>query len=514
MLVTTRPILPALCVVLLACGGGSSSPDAGSRVDGSVAPAATARFEPPQPGGGAAWGQVPYPSDLYLDADGLLAISDLPVGPNADLPFVTMLLETLHTLDGAGLWSSVHIAIDGEIDPNSLAGNVVLVDLDDGLAEIQTDIVWRDDLRTIVAVPKHGILLREQHRYGVYVTNQVRATDSSSLTAAPAFVAAADLSTVPADPSVAAAQTSLRPLLEALDPSTRATVVVASVFRTASIGAEAIAMRAAIAASPPTITVGQTFAGASALDGLFGAQAADAVPGQLHGSANFRAQPHGNVAAVIHGQIGLKSFLNASTNTAGFATFTGGVPEIKGTHQAKYTLILPQATSYAELPVVIFVPGINRPRVDMMTQADTATDEGFALLSIDMMYHGDRASQPTDVRNETTGENAPDGFGDEVGLTPAVEFFHLTTSGGIPAYHPRAMRENLRQAAMDLCSLVEWVADGDVAPLTAALGGLGLPTDLSFRSDAALLTESFGALVTGPCVAVEPRITAVMYSSP
>lgn len=507
-------IMFALSCTLAACGSSSGSPDGGPRVDGAVAAAATARFAPPQPGAGAVWGQVPYPSDLYLDADGLLTVSDLPIGPTADLAFVNMLIETLHTMDGAGLWSSVHIAVDGELDPDSLAGNVHLVDLDDGLSEIPIDVVWRTDLGSIVAVPRYGTLLREQRRYGAYVTNQVRASDATALAAAPAFLAAADLATPPDDPALAAAQAGLRPLLEALDPGVRASVVVATVFRTETVGAEAVAMREVIAASPPVVTVEQTFSGAGQLDALFGVQDADAVPGQLHGSANFRAQPHGNVAAVIHGDVSLKNFLSDTPNTAGFATFAGGVPQVKSTDHARYTLFLPTATSYADLPVVIYVPGINRPRVDVMTQADTATDEGFALLTIDMKYHGDRATQPIDARNETTGSDTPDGFGDEIGLTPAVEFFHLTSSGGIPAYHPRAMRENLRQASMDVCSLVELVADGDLTPLNTALGGLGLPTDLSFRGDVALLTESFGALVSGPCVAVEPRIKVVMYSSP
>ncbi len=510
---TTPKASIALLFAALACGGDSDSqPDARQTDAGSIdasAGLATTHYAPPTPGEGGDWGAVPYPSDLYLDTDGLLALTSLPVGPSAQQNFVEMLLESLHTMDGAGVWSSLYIPVDGDVDPDTLAGNVLLVNLDDGLEEVPLDVVWRADLGAIVGVPRFGNILLQKTRYGAYVTDGVTGTDGSALQPGALFAEAADLTTTPGDAEVAAAQENIRPLLAALSPDVAARVVSATVFTTESVADEAMAMRDVVAATPPTVAVDQVFDDEAGLNHIFGVQDPDAPVGMLHGA--FRAQPHGHVAAVVHGFMSLANFLSDTPGVDGFATFADGVPVVKGHDPAKFTLILPVAADYENLPVVLYVAGINRPRIDMLVQADTAAKNGQAVLAVDLAYHGDRATAPTDVMNDMTGEMEPDGFGDLQGLTAAVSFFHLANSGGIPGYHPRAMRENLRQAAIDVCSLVSFVTGGDTAPISAALGG----QPVSFRTDTvALVSESFGALVSGVSLAIEPKLGVASYSSP
>ncbi len=507
------PILfPAMFVLCIACGGDDDAqPDArttdAAAVDAGFA--TTTHYAPPVPGAGCAWGAVPYPSDLCLDEEGMLTLTSLPVGPAAQQDFIDMMLESLHTMDGAGVWSNVYLPVDGEVDPDTLAGHVVLLDLDHGNTVVPVDLVWRADLSAVVASPQLGHILLEKTRYGAYVTSGVTGADGAALQPGELFAEAADLSTVPSDAAVAAAQENIRPLLESLSPDVAAEVVSATVFKTETVTDDAVAMRDIVAADPPTVTVETVYDDAAGLDQMFGVQDPDAPVGMLY--EGFRAQPHGHVAVLMHGTITLANFLSDTPGVDGLLSYDGdGLPVVKGHHPVKFTLILPVAADYEDLPVVFYVGGIDRTRIDMLVQADTAAKNGQALMAIDLAYHGDRATSPVDLMNDMTGEMEPDGFGDYLGLTPAIGFFHLGASGGIPGYHPQAMRENLRQAAIDICSLISFVARGDPSPISVAVG-----QTVSFHTDTtAVVTESFGALVTGVAIAIEPRLGVAFFSSP
>ncbi len=505
-----------VCVGLgwaVACGGGGGSPDARPPIDAAAASGPTAGFTAPTPGEGADWGAIPYPSDLFLDGDGLLTVGDLPAGSAADPDALDMLTEGLHTLDGAAVRSNVYFPIQGAIDPATLVDHVHLVELDT-LDEIPVDLVWRSDLGTIVAAPALGTLLLEKTSYGAYVTDGVTDAEGRPVERSADFATIADLGSTPSEPALAAAQASVRPLLAALAGDADQ-VVVATVFRTETISDQAVAMRDLVAASPPTVTVQQILTTAEELDAVFGVQDPDAPPGVYHDGG--RNQPHGHIAALIQGTITLANFLSATPGVDGFVTYQDGVPVIKGQHPVKFTLTLPVASgdSWADLPGVIYIGGINRTRADMLTQVDTAAARGFALLAIDVAYHGDRSTDPVDQVSDITGAHEPDGFGDRQGLGPSIQFFHLVDSGGIPAYHPEAMRDNLRQAAIDTCSLVSFLVGGDVSPIQTAIDGVGgLPDDLSFRDDVAILTESFGGMISGMALAIEPHVTVASYSSP
>ncbi|MCA9674252.1 MAG: hypothetical protein KC464_04340, partial [Myxococcales bacterium] len=466
------------------------------------------------------------PSDLFLDSDGLLALTTLPTGPSPVDDNVTMLRDGLHTLDGAGLRSNAYfpitLAAGADVDADTIGDAAVLLDLDastsTALATIAADVYWRADVGAIAVVPVRGTVLAPGHRYAAYLTDDAHATDGSPLGATAAFRAAVELATTPADGAVAAAQASLRPLLEVLPAATRDHLVAATVFRTATYPDQTRRMRDVLAASPPTITILDVVGPDEAdLAAIMGTQPADAIPGTCED--NTRAQPHDHVALLVQGTIDLPSFQSATANVDGFPTFEAdGTPIIKGTHPVKFTLTLPVAASWDALPVAIYVHGIGRSRHDMLTQVNTAARAGMALLAIDLPYHGDRANRAAnqmDTRNELLGTDVPDGFGDDYGLFPSTALFHLGSSGGIPGYHPEAMGENLRAAALEVSSLVAFVRDGDLTPLVAAVAPIaGLPDTISFRDDVALLTESLGVMITGVTLAVEPGLGVAYLSSP
>jgi hypothetical protein len=498
-----------LCV-FTGCGGDGGGGDDDGPMPPDAAPGGpTAVFAPHAPGSPQDFGAIPYPSDLFLDAGGHLAIGALPLGalPNQDA--VARLKEALATLNGAGVWSNVYFPIAGTVDPAALAGQVHLVDLDAATpSEVPVDAYWRADLAAVVLVPQFGTVLRQDRRYGAYITTAVAAR--------PAGMTAALADAAPADPALAAAHASLAPLRAALGAGT-ADVAAATVFRTHSLSRDLEAMRDTVAAQAPVVSAVDAVVGPAAaeLDAVFGPEPADHLPGMTDGGAG-RGQPHQHVKVVVHGTIGLPSFVAATPNTPGQIEHdAGGAPVVKATHPVKFTLILPDTPSWADVPVVLYVHGIGRTRADMLVQAETVTARGWALLAVDLLYHGARSNNPVDTKSDVTFAMAPDGFADVDGLLSPANYFDLTASGSIP--RQLVMRAHLMQSAMDLVALATYVRLGDPAPLRAALVaavGAPLANGLSFQQDrVAVVAESFGAMLAGVAIAVEPTLGAAVLTS-
>lgn len=517
-----RSLVARLCALTLiaACGGGGGggTPDA----PGGPLAHATAQFAPPTPGAGAAWGAVPYPSDLYLDGTGHLAITDLPIGADADPGAVANLLDGLATLDGAGVRSNVYLPVKGAVAAASVTGAAAkLIDLDastaGALVEIPSDVIWRDDLESVVIAPKVGTVLRWHHRYAAYLTTAATDDVGTPIAAGAKFKAAIDPAGATTDAGVVAARANLAPLLAVLPADTVATLVSATVFVTSNDGARTKAMRDVVAAAPPTITItavyGPDETGPTGLQALVGDGPADGVQGTS--TDNITPQPHNHVALIIHGTITLPNFLSTDFLVDGRPTFTGGVPQIKATQAVPFTLTLPRQASWTDLPVAIYVTGLGRPRLDVLTQSNTAGRQGVAMLTVDTRYCASRGIAPTDTMNELLGTSVPDGFADNNGLLAPIGLFHFNDSGGLPGYHPQGMGENLRQGALEVTALVAWIADGDVGPLTTAVSGIaGVPHAISFRDDVGILTESLGGIIAGTALAIEPRLGVAYISDP
>jgi hypothetical protein len=508
---------------LVGCGG--SDADRPGPVDATVGGLAV--FRPPAPGAGAAWGDLPFPSDLYLDGSGHLALTSLPVGAQATADAVTTLLESLATLEGAGVRSNVYLPVDAALEPASLAAAARLIDLDasaaGALVEVPVEAIWRDDLRLVVLALPRGVVLRRGHRYAAYLTSAARVASGGVLGAPPAL--AAILAGTASGAAEQAAAASLQPLLDVLPADVRASLASATVFRTHDPARDTLRMRDVLVQSAQTPALrsidsiyGPGETGGRGLQAQFGAQAADAVPGQLNNGP--RGQPHGRVALVIQATLDMPSFLSADPGVDGFPHVgDDGTPEVRGRHPLKITLTLPRIASWSNLPVIVYGHGVGRTRQDMMMQADTAARAGAAMIAVDFEHHGSRlGGTGSDARNDLVGTEVADGFGDYVALLPILNYFHQVESGGIPARHPRAIAETLRQSALDIVSLVEWVADGDPGLLVAALDALpddpAVRPDLSFRDDVGLLSESLGGLVSGVSLAIEPRIGVAFLSAP
>lgn len=516
---------------IAACGNGEAPPpmvddDAAVPIDAAEEPASTsfATFRPGTPGAGLAWNEVPFPSDLYLDADGKLALTTLPSGVGADAAFSELMITALGTLDRFAPHTNIYFPVEGDLDATTLVDHVKLVDLEDGLAEIPIEVKWRGamipgtttpDLSSIVVVLRLGVALEKDHAYAAYVTRDVRATDGTPLGRAPDFEAAIDLDAEPATEAIAAARATLRPLIDRLPEETVRSLAVATVFHTGDVSRDILAMRSIVASTPPAVTVTEV---RTDLDFFFGVQDPAAAPGYsdlavYEGRPGKRPQPHGNIAAIVHGTIGLTSFSLRSDLAPKLLEYDAlGRPEIETTLVVPFTIVLPNATSYANLPVMVYAHGVNRTRVDSLILADSAAARGIATFSIDLMFHGSRALNSTDFVNFITGEQTPDGFGDPIGLFAPIRFFHLADNGEVPAYHPLVMRANLMQSSIDICSVVSYVENGDVTAIRTALADAGFPADLSFHDDTVLQGESFGSMLGAVALAIDPEIEAAVFN--
>jgi hypothetical protein len=485
-----------------ACGDDENRGDDG--VDPDAGPDASqarvvARFELE----GHDWGVRPFPSDLYLGEDDKLDLDALPAGPAADPAALTMLREGLATMTGAGLRTNVYFPVEREagaqLDLATVADAAVLVDLDDVSAPIAGSTIYRDDLDAIVFVPELGTVLKPDHAYAAYLLDSVETTGGDPLARDDAFAAWFDTSALAA----------------ALPATTRDRVVVATELTTAAYPMQTKRMRDSVAATPATPVITDVLTGAE-IDALVGSQVADAVPGQCPGAP--RAQPHDHVAAIVQGTIALTSFLSDIINLDGMPEYdVTGEPTVKGSFGVKFTLSLPTdaAGDYANLPVVLYVHDLDRSRLDLVTQMNTAARQGFAMLAIDLPHHGDRATAAADTLNETLGTAAADGFGDRNAPAAGHELLHFGTSGGIPAYHPRAIGENLRAAAIELVELAAFVRDGDDTTIEAAIASIAeLPDTLTFRDDVGIVAESVGANVATVALAVEPGLGVAYLQAP
>ena len=498
------------CAVLggllaLGCSGPDSANPGAPPVD-EVAAGPVAELIVPAPGQDAPWGSMPFPSDLYLDESGHLALGTLPVGRDADAEAVAALQETLSRLDGAGVSTNLTFPVLGEVDPGSLAGQVVLLELSDPATRLDVDAVWRGDLGAIVAVPR--VTLRPGRRYGAYVTREVRDPAGQGLRPA------AELTRVLAGDTdgVAAARLgeNLAPVLSNLSPEERAGVAAATVFRTQDPGPRALAMRRAVRAQVPRVVAIDRFFGPG--DAELDAALGDAAPGQapgIHWEA-ASAVPHEHIAALMHGRLLMPSFLSEEPGRAGLID---AEPRVKGRHEIEFTLTLPPGP-LANTPVVVFVHGINSTRSRAFIVANRLAEAGLATLAIDLPHHGSRGASAVDAENNFTFAPGPDGFGDDVGIAATIDFFHLVATDGLAANHIGAIADQFRQVQAELIALAAFVQDGDVSLIARAAADNGLPADLGFAREVGLFTYSLGGFFGGAAMAVEAAFDTVVMAVP
>jgi hypothetical protein len=473
-----------------------------------------------------ALGAVPWPSELYRDASGRIAIGELP-NPMTDAPTLVATRELLGARDGFCATCNAVFAIEGGLDLDALpdAGEgepdlhdaVVLVDVDPESPELGRTFPlrwqWDEAAGWLSLRPARGVALSGARRYAYVVTDAASGADELPIGPAPRFSAV--LESDDTDDSLSTAVDVMTPVLDTLDELglSRAHVRGLAPFTTEDPTADLRAIRAAVhAAAPATVHVDAVFTG-DAIDELLGVPGEDRpgidVP-PAEGVAGAASIRHATTAIVVAGRFTAPRFVDGSGSEVGATSRDDAGDPIARSHEdVPFLLIVPEGIDLSRAPVVIAHHGFNASRITGFVLADTAGRAGFAVLAIDAYQHGERAASARDEEHAMRGGlDGADGFSETQPLDVSARVFGLT--GGdpsltlLPAY-PLAAFE---QFAADVMSAVRLVHGGDLQALRDADPGLA---GLAFDPDRiAFVGNSMGAVVGTAVVAVEPLVRAAV----
>ncbi len=476
------------------------------------APGPTALLTVAPAGGQQILGTTPWPSDLFMQ-DGHVALTSLP----ADMVDLTpLLLEELAIEDGFGVTTGGSFPMSEVPDTASLDGKVHLYDLAAGV-EIPIIIHVRPFDRPSPRVylrPQNGRALREKTAYAYVMTRGPRGATG-------VFGPAPDLKAALANP-VTRAGTIYKPLVDKLATLNLAAtdIVAATVFTTHTVTASLVAARAALQTETPIAAVLKVFAKTGAdgtLDELLGTP-----PTKRPGLDNAGGIQHDHIGFIVQGTMPSPNYLDADTtvtpaggtpsHAARIAFDAAGVPMRRGTATVPFTLVVPDLgvdpAAYANLKVAIFQHGLGSERSAVMAVADTLAAQNVATLGVDIPFHGTRAAGATDsARRFGSGTITADGWGEPPGQ-PAFQFFDVMGSATVKPLDPGAIRSAFFQAAVDLAQEVRFIEVGNLAAIGVKeprLAQLSLShTRIAYSG------ESFGAIIGGIMISVEPNIGAAV----
>jgi pimeloyl-ACP methyl ester carboxylesterase len=472
-----------------------------------------------------AFGDVPFPSDLYRDDDGRIALGAFP-NPIADGPMFAELRAELGGRTGFCTSCAITFTIDGELledtiprsaEPGTIAtldDSIALVDVDPDSPELGQSIPLRVQfepaLGRLSVRPARGAVLHGSRRYAAVLTTALRGADDLPLAAAPDFAATRDGDA--SDPVLERASTAIEPALAALEELglDRESIVGLASFTTEDPGADIRSIRAALHASAaPVAIVDRVWTGAE-IDELLGTVA---TPGAgidrepAAGTEGTSAISHETTAMVVSGRFAAPRFVaGAGTDVGALARDEQGRPTATGTDDVPFVLVIPHDVDLRSLPVVISHHGFNASRTTGFALSDTAGAAGFAVLAIDAYQHGARAATADDRLHAMRGTDGPDGFAEASTLDVSMRVFGLV---GVPTeqkLYPGYPLAAFEQFAADAMSTVRFVREGDLSALRTAAPELA---DLAFDPDRiAYVGNSMGAVVGTAVVVAEPDVHA------
>ena len=437
---------------------------------------------------------VPFPSDAMLGSDGKPHVSyPLPFSSANETNLMT-LAATLSQADGFSTTGSVFFPVSDAVTVD--AGAVAkLIDLEDPSRSIDYPLFYRADTKQLVAMAPYGTALAEHHQYGCYIESGVHGAKG-------ALHPSATMSDALAGRGRFGAQPSYQKLAAALSKA-MVKPLAATAFTTQTVSGWVPKALSDLAAMPPVAHVTRTFATAPDLDALFGGAATTTRPGRP-ASGGVR---HASVALVVEGTFDSPHYLSATPGQLGL--FDDAMP-VKATDTIPFILVLPLRSDYASTPIVIFQHGIDDDRSAVLEVADDYGTRGYATLGIDELWHGSRYPGAVDKVFNLSGAPGSDGIGDPVSAGAVRYFFDFSgdPSRGIQPVDPRYIRDNFRQATIDLMQEVRLARGGDwheVAQADARLNGLTIDGSKLVYSG-----ESFGSILGANVLAVDPMLDAAV----
>lgn len=517
-----RQILPRLgmlmgLLVVLGCGD----------EHGSAAPGVAVPFHPAA-AGATRFGDIPWPSDLYLTPAGY--VGEVP-GLDRLVSMPAILQQGLSALSGFGRSAGALFFVDAAIDEASLPStweeanarrpSVLIVDVDPSSQRrgrrYAAYAKYLPGLGCLSVIPVPGIVLPPGVRHAAVLTARVRTAEGAALAADEELRRIADL---PAAQRVTAAERLYGDAMADL-VATRAVAHVGeiaslAVFTTSRQVEELPLLRRRLAserepelildpaaAAPYTVAIFGA-PGQPTLDQWLGFPSRDERDREWPGTDNPGGIAHDQIGVIASGVFVAPSFLDPVTHH--FEPDGTGSYRLAN-EQAKIpvTLMLPKAPAPASgYPVVINGHGLSNHRGSMLGVSNELARAGFAVIAIDDVQHGARQGI-RDLKNNYGGSYVgPDGIPDAFGLP--IAFF-----AGFSDFV--ATRDNFRQTILDETSLVRLIRSSrlDLSPLVSSAGGAAprLDPERIFWSGGSL-----GGIMGTMTIAVEPHIRAAALQVP
>jgi hypothetical protein len=522
----SRSLALAAFLLFGGCGASERPQGSGAGADAAVDPS----FPEPrvrvefEPGSGAhRFGDVPFPSDLHLDANG-----DIHITGGLER-FMTQGIDIvaggLAGTRGFARQASGIFFVDGAVDPATLpavatsepGASVALVDVDAASPRRgqRTPVRARylASLGCIVATAPPGAVLPPGTRHALVVTRRVLDTVGTPIGPSPDLERIAALS--PANRGSGAEALygeALDVLVETENLGSAREAAGLAVFTTSRAWEELFELRGRLRSSEFTVPTAlwdpaETapyhvalfgVAGSPNLDDWLGIPPRDETGREWPGGDNPEGVAHDAIGAVASFAMAVPSFLDGTTRHFERGA-DGRIRAASDRELVPVTLVVPRAPPPAAgYPVVIHGHGLSSDRGSMLSNANELARAGFAIIGIDDVLHGTRAGI-ADRTNRFPGTfDGPDGIPDA--LPFAVSFL-----GGFSDF--LANRDNFRQTIVDQVSLVRLVQnpDLDLTPLAAPLGGATPRLD---GTRIAWSGGSLGGIVGAMTLSVEREIRA------
>lgn len=502
------------------CGGGNGMSPPPPPPPDAAPPAPMVAFSlPSDPSAPIPIPDIPFPNDALLGQNGKLQITaaTLPFDKNADPAVIKTMAEAFQADSCFGgsspgvIFPLVNVTDADNIDPSTLTAKTVeLISLADG-STLPVEIDYRATDKQIYLRPQRGIALAQGGQYAAVVTTGVATGSGVSLTEAPDLAAALSASSPGAAPArLRRAATALAPLEQYLGngapPADK--IAGATVFTTCKYTALATVRQQLAQMPAPAVKVAHIYAGASELDSFLGTPADNTAPG----ADNPGGIAHADIGYVVLGTFPSPNYQSAVPDKLGvWQDGPTGAPMVKGTDQVPFLLALPGGlSSYANLPVIVFQHGLNSSRAAVLAVANSLTARGFAVIGIDIPFHGDRFPDAVDMKHNFGTTPGPDGLADDTSYGPSLLFFDFQGADGFGALDPRVIAGSFQQAMVDMMSESILIKSGDFSAIGKSESALA---GLSFNAGRVVYSsESFGSIIGAAMLAFEPNYQAAFLS--
>jgi hypothetical protein len=319
--------------------------------------------------------RMPLPIDLMIDPT--TGHIDAPIAP-WDTAVEAEAKGRLSELDGFGLSSSQMFELTAPMDPATLTeATVKLYSIGATPALVPATVELLADKQHLIVTPKSG-RLTERTKYALVVGDAVRDATGQPPVVMPighflkahAPILVDGASQIPAidDHDAAKVEGSRAELSAALDAIGRDHVLAAWPFTTMSVEAPLVALRKAAETHATSVEP---------------ASVTHMTPGQALLDFPFGIGSVFNVSDVYNGTIESPIFLDPKTR----AWRRDGQHEVEN---LKFTMTVPRNPKPGPMPVVIFGHGLITERRFVLAVGDALAAKGYATISIDFPYHGDR----------------------------------------------------------------------------------------------------------------------------